>query len=134
MRHEQLRGCVRDGAGHVHCIIMMPVGLMVSLLAAGTRQFRSVGQDGHKQEAALLRNQMVKAERSRARAASELTAEKRKTTQQNITIAQLNQSVQAMQDQVKAKDRALVQALAEVQRLHQERDAALFELATAGRL
>jgi len=75
----------------------------------------------------------VKAERSRAQAASELTVEKRKTTQQNLMIAQLNQSVQALQEQVKAKERALVQALAEVQRLHQDRDAALFELATAGR-
>eukprot|EP00892_Ulva_mutabilis_P012115 jgi/Ulvmu1/9276/UM050_0025.1 len=99
----------------------------------GLRRLRSLGPDGHKQEAAVLRNQMVKAERSRARAATELTAEKRKTAQQNSMIAQLNRSVQLMQDQVKAKDRALDQALAEVQRLHQERDAALFELATVGR-
>lgn len=78
----------------------------------------------------MLRNHLVKAERSRARTVTELAAEKRKTTQQNITIAHLDQSVQALQEQVQAKERALVQALAEVQQLHQERDAALFELAT----
>lgn len=102
-------------------------------LHTGLRRFRSIGPDGHKQEAAVLRNHLVKAERSRARTVSELAAEKRKTTQQNLMIAQLDQSVQALQEQVRAKERALVQALAEVQQVHQERDAALFELATAGR-
>lgn len=78
-----------------------------------------------------MRNHLVKAERSRSQAASELAYEKRKTAQQDMMIAQLHQSVEALQEQVKAKERALVQAFAEVQQLHQERDAALFEIATA---
>lgn len=100
---------------------------------AGPRRFRNVGQDGHKQEAAVLRSQLVQAERSRARAASELAAEKKKTGQQNSMIAQLNGSIHALQEQVQAKERALHQALYEVQQLHQQREVMRFQLATLGR-